>query len=165
MGFLYVEPRQIRQEALVRVRDLDSWTDLGAGNAEEIAGPARDGVLKEAAAFFATSNPVFADGHPLALSASRASFVEIGPWGISVVEGSKPIHRNTALIGIVLSYEIAKLPKEVVVRWELFAERQDTVPIKLYDSAGPLLSFATKTDRDVKWENFLKQYEEPKASP
>ena len=29
MSFLYVEPREVRHEVLIRVRELQEWTDLG----------------------------------------------------------------------------------------------------------------------------------------
>ncbi|MGI9374028.1 MAG: hypothetical protein ACR2OJ_16190 [Hyphomicrobiales bacterium] len=165
MGFLYVEPRRVRQEALIRIRDLEKWADLALPNPEIIAVGDQEKVLAKAAQFLADTNTVSADGKKLTPSASRAVFIEIGTSGITVIEEPKPLDRKTALVGIVTTYEVDHLPKDVTLDWKLFDARQKTVPVTLFDPAGPFLSFATSDDNAVKWQNFLKQYREPEAKP
>lgn len=165
MGFLYMEPRRIRQEALIRVRDLEQWIDLGLDGLETIPEGIQEALLHDAATFFASANKISSDGETLEPIATRASFVEIGTSGITVVDEPRDIERNTALVGIVTTYEIDQLPQKVDLDWQLFVERQDRVPVTLYDPAGPFLSTATSADRKVTWKNFLTQYREPAAEP
>lgn len=164
-GFLYVEPRTIRVEALVRIRDLQNRIDLKLNDSEVIAVNAQDEILRQAALFFARSIPVTADGIDLEEAASRASFVEIGTGGLTVIEDPRPLDRSTALIGVVTDYNIETMPQEVVLDWRLFDERNEQVPVTLYDPAGPLFSFAMPDDRKVVWHNSLKTYSEPRAEP
>ena len=164
MGFLYMEPRKVRQEALIRIRDLEKWTDLGTPASETISVAEQPGILKKAAQFLSTANTVKADGKSLTPSDSSAVFIEIGTSGINVIEEPKPLNRKTALVGIITTYEVDHLPKQVKLDWTLFDDRQKTVPVTLYDPAGPFLSFATSDENEVTWDNFLKQYKEPKAT-
>ena len=60
MSFLYVEPREVRHEALIRIRDLQEWTDLGLKGGGATISTAELARVKEQAhaTFFATRNPL-----------------------------------------------------------------------------------------------------------
>lgn len=165
MGFMYVEPRSIRIEALARLRDIEQWTDLGLAEGDVIGAEAQDALLKNISEFFVKSLPIKADNELLKPSSSRASFVKIENTGLSVIEEPTQLDRSTALTGIVTSYEIDHLPEEVLLDWQLFDDRQEQVMVTLYDPVGPFLAFATSDEREVKWQNFLKNYEEPSVKP
>lgn len=163
MGFLYVEPRAVRVEGLVRLRDLAQWVDLGIDEGAVVEPDRQEAILAKAAEFFSGTNSVTADGDKLVPTDSRASFVEIATTGINVVEEPKPMDYSSALAGIVTTYNIDHMPKKVLLDWQLFDERQEKVNVTLYDPAGPFLSYATSEERTVEWENFLKTYSEPSA--
>jgi hypothetical protein len=165
MMFLYVEPRQLRQEALFRVRDLEKWTDLELGDGKVIEIEQQKELKNRATAFYGTKNPLFANERKLDPVRVRAQFVEIGIGGIKILEEPKRLDRATALIGLIAEYDINGMPEEVRVDWELFDERQKNVPATLSDPAGPLLSFVTQDDPQVIWKNSLKKYREPVAAP
>ncbi|MCP4384410.1 MAG: hypothetical protein GY798_23870 [Hyphomicrobiales bacterium] len=165
MGFLYIEPRAIRLEALMRVRDLEKWTDLGLADLETIEIGKQADVLQKAASFFETANSVTAEDVGLDLAGSRASFVEIGTAGLNVVDGSRDLDRSAALIGVVSEYNTDALPQKVALDWQLFDGRQETVPVTIFDPAGPFMSYATPEERLVVWQNFLRKYVEPSADP
>jgi hypothetical protein len=162
MTFLYVEPRQIRQEALMRVRDLAQWTDLGLNSRQRIDVADQESLRRRAEKFFAGKNPLWVDGRIVTPVVVRARFIEIGLGGINVVEDPKPLDSNSALIGLIASYDSDHLPKKITVDWQLFNERQPRVPATLTDPAGPLMTFVTREESTITWENFLKQYQEPK---
>jgi len=165
MAFLYVEPREVRHEVLVRVRDLQNWTDLGL-KGRAMIGPDQQKILKQRArAFFEARNPLQVDSIPRKARASRAEFLKIALTGLQLIEDDKAIDVSTAILGIILSYPVKQLPQSVSVKWELFSARIKRIPTNAIDPAGPLRSFITADDPIIEWQNFLRTYVEPKVAP
>ena len=165
MSFLYVEPREVRHEVLIRVRDLQEWTDLGLSGGETISPDEQARIKDRACAFFTRRNPLTVDETPATPISCDAAFLNISLSGLQVIEEKKPLDLRTALLGIILSYPVAHLPKHVSVRWDLFNERVQRIPATAIDPAGPLLSFVEAGDPILEWQNFLLKYQEPKVTP
>lgn len=165
MSFLYVEPREVRHEVLVRVRDLQDWTDLGLRGSAIIGPDAQARVKDRARAFFEARNPLRIEGMPFKPASSRAEFLNISLTGLQVIEEDKPLELSTAIIGVILSYPVEQLPQNVTVAWELFNERTVRIPTTAIDPAGPLMSFIDADNPTIEWKNFLKTYVEPKVAP
>jgi hypothetical protein len=165
MSFLYVEPREVRHEVLIRVRDLQEWTDLGLSGGETISPDEQAQIKDRACAFFTRRNPLTVDETLTTPISCRAAFLNISLSGLQVIEEKKPLDLSTALLGIILSYPVAHLPKNVSVRWDLFNERVQRIPATAIDPAGPLLSFVEAGDPILEWQNFLLKYQEPKVTP
>jgi hypothetical protein len=165
MSFLYVEPREVRHEALIRVRDLQDWTDLGLNGGTTIAAKDRAAIKQRAREFFAGRNPLKIDDVAVMPASSRAEFLTISLTGIQVIEEEKPLDLSTALLGIILSYPVQHLPQHVSVRWDLFNERVGRIPATSFDPAGPFPSFIEASDPTFEWRNYLLKYQEPKVSP
>ena len=165
MSFLYVEPRQVRHEVLIRVRDLQDWTDLGlTGNAT--IGIKEQAKLKQRAlAFFAARNPLQIDGAPSKPTTSRAEFIDLSISGLQVIEDAKPLDLSTAVIGVTLSYPVSHLPQKVDVKWELFNERISQITATAIDPAGPFRTFVDAENPTIEWQNFLLKYVEPQVVP
>ena len=165
MSFLYVEPREVRHEVIARLRDLQQWTDLGLKGGAMID-PAMQGLLKQRVrAFLEARNPLKIDGTLHEPVASRAAFLRISLRGVQVIEEEEPLDPSTAILGVILSYPVEHLPKNVTVDWELFTPRIDRVPTTATDPAGPLKSYVDREAPTIEWENFLRQYVEPKVTP
>ncbi len=165
MSFLYVEPREVRHEVLIRVRDLQEWTDLGLSGGATIIAAAQAQIKERARAFFATRNPLEVDGSPAKPVSIRAEFLNISLTGLQVIENDKPLDLSTAIIGIILSYPVKHLPKHVTVQWDLFNERVKQIPATAIDPAGPFRGFVEASDPTFEWRNYLLEYQEPKVSP
>jgi hypothetical protein len=164
MSFLYVEPREVRHEVLVRVRDLQDWIDLGLSGGTTISAGEQAGVKERAQAFFARKNPLKVDGVEIKPVASRAEFLKVSLTGLQVIEDDTPLELSTAIIGVITSYPVKHLPKHVSVQWELFTERVQRIPATAIDPAGPLLSYVEASDPVLEWENYLLKYQEPKVT-
>ena len=165
MTFLYVEPREVRHEVLIRVRDLQEWTDLGLGGSATLTTQEQARVKDRARAFLATRNPLKVDGTPAKPASSRAEFLNISLTGLQVVEEKKPLDFSTAIVGVILSYPVKHLPKHVSIEWDLFNERVKRFPATAIDPAGPLRGFVEASDPTFEWQNYLLKYQEPKVSP
>jgi hypothetical protein len=164
MSFVYVEPRQIRHEVLVRVRDLQDWTDLGLSGGATIGIEEQVQLKQRALAFFATRNPLQIDGAPSKPTTSRAEFLNLSISGVQVIEEAEPLDLSTAIIGVTQSYPVSHLPQKVDVEWELFNERISRIPATATDPAGPFRTFVDAENPTIEWQNFLFKYVEPIAS-
>lgn len=165
MSFLYVEPREVRHEVLIRVRDLQDWTDLGLEGATTITVEEQAHVKDRARAFFSALDPLDVDGRPARPVSARAEFLNIALTGLQVVEEEKPLDLSTALVGVILSYPVKHLPNKVAVTWQLFSERITRIPATAIDPAGALPGFIDVDDPTLEWQNFLKEYQEPEVLP
>jgi hypothetical protein len=165
MSFLYVEPREVRHEVLVRVRDLQEWTDLGLKGGATIRADERLPVKEHARRFFEAHNPLRIEGKPYKPASSRAEFLKISLSGLQLIEEGTPLDFSTAILGVILSYPVEHLPKNVSVKWELFNPRIDRIPTTTTDPAGPLKSFIDTENPTIAWQNFLRKYVEPKVAP
>jgi hypothetical protein len=161
MTFLYIEPREVRHESLVRVRDLMAWTDPGA-DVHRLLDEADQAQLQLAAeAFFADRNPVEIDGEAARRERFRAEFLEITPRGLQVIASDEPLDASVALLGISEGYGVGALPLTVDMTWELFDERARQVPTNIVDPAGPYPGFIDPDTPSLQWENFIRTWREP----
>ena len=165
MSFLYVEPRELRHEMLIRVRDLEGWIDLGLSAAEALGKEQQAQVKEKVKAFLVQRNPLTADGVRLKPSSIRAEFLRISLTGLQVIEESSSLERSTAIIGVILSYHIQRLPERVTVKWDLFNDRIRRIPASAIDPAGPFKTLIDASEPKLEWKNFLLKYEEPKVEP
>lgn len=164
MSFLYIEPREVRHEVLIRVRDLQDWNDLGLSGGATITADEQARVKDQARAFLAMRNPLEVDGIPVKPVSSRAVFLNISLTGLQVVEDEKPLDFSTAIVGVIQSYPVKHLPKHVTVKWDLFNERVDRIPTTITDPAGSLRGIVQAVDPMIEWQNYLLKYQEPKVS-
>lgn len=165
MSFLYVEPREVRHEVLIRVRDLEDWTNLGPIDGAKLSPAQQARIADRAARFFATRNPLSVDGASVQPADARAAFLSLTVSGPQVIEDRQPLDPATALLGVILSYPVARLPQAVTLRWELFNERIREVPATAIDPAGPFAGSVAVEDPTLEWRNHLKQFQEPRVSP
>ena len=165
MSFLYVEPREVRHEVLIRVRDLQDWTDLGLSGGSTIDPADRARIKQNAGEFFVAHNPLQMDGEAAKPASTRAEFLRISLNGLEVVGDDRPIDLSTAILGIILSYPTKQSPQHVTVQWDLFSERVVRFPATAIDPAGPFLSYIEADDPNFEWRNYLLEYEEPRVSP
>ena len=161
MSFLYIEPRQVRHEMLVRVRDLMEWTQEDPDVRAILSGDEKLQLQQAAREFFIGTNPLRIDEVLARKSAFRAEYLRITPVGLKVIEPDVPIDASAAILGVSLSYWIESLPMTVSVDWQLFDERVQRVPTNAIDPAGPFPGFVTADDPRIEWQNFLKKYQEP----
>lgn len=164
MTFLYVEPREVRHEVLIRVRDLQQWTDLGLRDGAMLDSADQDRIKTRARDFFAVHNPLSIDSKPVTPAAIRTEFMDMSLTGVKVIEGKQPVDFSAAILGISLSYPVQHLPQNVSVHWDLFNDRVTQVPATSTDPAGPFPGFIDADNPIFEWRNYLRSYTEPQVS-
>ena len=165
MTFLYVEPREVRHESLVRVRDLMAWTEDSPDVQRRLSEREQERLKANAGEFFLDRNPVTIDGARARRSGYRAEFLSISPSGLRTVDPGVEIDAAAALIGVSESYRVKALPQSAAVEWQLFDERADKVPTNVVDLAGPYPGFIDPSSPVMTWENYLTDWREPTVEP
>ncbi len=164
MSFLAMEPRVVRHEIILRLKDFEGWADLNLGNTERLTADQVAGIKSEVSQFFANRNPIAIDGKQVNPDTVQVSRIQIGAEGLRVLPDEAEANRNTMLLGVVLSYPVMTLPNRVDVAWELFPDNLDVIPITLTDPAGAVPSQIYASDPVVSWNNHLTTWADPKTS-
>ncbi|MGI9350172.1 MAG: hypothetical protein ACR2O3_01305 [Rhizobiaceae bacterium] len=165
MSFLYVEPREVRHEMLMRLRDLQERFDFGVDGKAGVSADDRAKILDSAGKLLKKSNPVKIDGVSTLPKSVRAQFLEVSLTGLKEVDEQKTIDPVAGIVGVILTYPIDHLPQHVSVDWEFFDDRIERIPTTSIDPAGPYRSFVEESNPTFEWKNFLLKYQEPKVSP
>lgn len=162
--FLYVEPREVRHETLIRARDLGPFLSLDLKSGDVLSAETQEEIKSQAAAFFAERNPVEIDGAGAQPITTRAEVLRLQTSGLQIVEEGEEISADAAFVGVILSFPVAAIPGEVNVTWEMFNDRIEKVPATSFDPAGPFLTGASRDDPLITWKNHLLTYEEPEVA-
>ena len=162
--FLYVEPREVRHETLIRVREVAPMLGM-ALEAGEVLSPQRQVELADATAtLFHRQNAVEIDGNTTAATTANAKILELGERGFRLLEDGQPALADAAFVGVILSFPVNSHPQTVDVAWDLFGPTFKQVPATIYDAAGPFISGASPEDPKISWVNHLLTYQEPNVS-
>lgn len=164
MTFLYIEPREVRHETLIRVRDLGDWTDLDLAETGTLDAEAQNSIKEAAVTFFMAKNPVEIDGEPVKANSSRAEFLAVSASGLQIVEDGDSLDLPNAILGVILTFPVPALPQNVAIDWELFNKRNTSIRATATDPAGPFLYLISPESPAIVWKNYLRTYEEPKVT-
>lgn len=164
MSFLTIAPREVRHEIIFRLRDLDNWSDVDLAPSKTLDRAQAKVIEAAAVRYFEAQPPLLIDGKEVHPSSVTAMFLEVGAEGVTPIEDPQNIDRNTALMGVILSYPHSELPQTVDMTWELFTDAAQRIPVSVSDPAGPVPEWATPDSPKISWKNFLKTWKNPEVS-
>ena len=159
--YLYIEPYEVRNEILVRVKDMMAWLDFDLRGDEYIEEDEFNRLREQVGKFFLERENVEIDGKRLKPILDRTAFVESSMLRSRFIETPERIPLNTAMIGVIITYLTDGIPKEVTTTWELFSERIQKVTARMTDPAGPFPYDLDPEDNVLSWKNYLKNYTIP----
>lgn len=159
--FLYIEPYEVRNEILVRVKDIMLWLDFDLRGDEYIELDEFNRVREQIGDFFMQRENVLIDGQRLKPILDRTAFVESSMQRSRFIEIPEQVPLNTAMVGLVITYLNDGLPQEVTTEWNLFSDRVQKVTARMTDPAGPFPYDLEPDDNVLKWTNYLKTYTIP----
>jgi len=159
--FLYIEPFEVRNEILVRVKDLMTWLDFGLRGDAYIEEDEFNRVREQVGRFFLDRENVTIDGQRFKPILDRTAFVESSLQRSRFIETPEKVPLNSAMVGVIITYLTDGIPREVTTTWELFSERVRKVTAVMTDPAGPFPYELTPEDNILKWTNYLKNYTIP----
>jgi hypothetical protein len=161
MSFLYVEPFEVRHEILARVKDLEAWIDLGLRGDEFIEADENDVLKQRVGEFFLEKDKLLIDGNQLKPILDRTAFVKYSMTGSTFLDQPEQLPINSAMLGVIITYLVSEMPKQVEYEWDLWSDRIQKIPTDAIDPAGGLPSYLTPEDNLAGWTNYLKKYQAP----
>jgi hypothetical protein len=156
LGFIYVEPFEIRKEILVRPKDLQHWIDLGLEGKQVIPAAEQEELKEKVASFLGGRCPMTVDGEPVEFEFDRIHFVQRTLKQTTVVGEPVDLPLSSAMIGVIFVHRRDGLAKEATMTWDLFNEKITSMRGATHDQAGPFPWTVTPDDPVLKWTNYLK---------
>jgi hypothetical protein len=155
MAFLYIEPRQIKSEIVVRVKEMAGWMELGLRDNVMIY-PEEFAVVKEKIGqFLLAKNNLSADSKKLVSVLEKVDYIRMGAADIQAYKPQKPQNQAATLIGVSIVHQVKGIPNKIQWRWPLFNDRIQRVAIRAYDPAGLFDSYVMPEYPVFEWENML----------
>ena len=165
MIFLYVEPRQVRLESLMRFSDIVEMTGFNAEDPQVSLKDKHQLLQEHIKKYYIDKNALQIDGNPFKPDSIRVEFLSATLFGLKVIDEPAAIDEASLLVGVSQQIFIESLPQKIDSRWQYFNTRIDRIPYAATDPVGPLRGLITKDDPVFGWQNFLKKYKEPVITP
>ncbi len=155
-GFIYVEPYEVRKEIIARPKDLQRYVDLGLAGRDTIPVEIQPEVRRKVIEFLSQHHPMTIDGEPAEPAAVRADFLERSLRTSRVIDPPEELDLNAAIMGVKFIYPHEGFADTATMRWDLFDDKIQMVPVSAVDPTGPLPQFL-EPDYDVlEWQNFIR---------
>jgi hypothetical protein len=165
MLYLYVEPRQVRLESLMRFRDIAGLTGFNIDDSQANIDDKYRLLQEHIKNYYANKEVLKIDGGLFQPDSIRVRALNATLTGLKVIDVSTAVDEYSLLVGISQQYFIAALPQKIEAQWQFFNQRIDRIPVIVTDPVGPLQTFIDKDDPEFGWQNFLKKYSEPAIQP
>ncbi len=155
-SFLAVEPFEIRNEVLVRLRDLTSEIDLEVGDGFVEIGE-QDAVARRIGEFVVARTAVEIDGEEAAGLIDRVGFMTADATG--VLPRQTPVRESIgeALVGVTVVYLTSGMPDDVALVWNEFSDAVPAIPATVIDPEASRSTVLTTAQPGLSWENELME--------
>jgi hypothetical protein len=165
MLYLYVEPRQVRLESLLRFTDIAELTDFSVDDSQLSDKDKRQLLQQHVKNYYADKDTLEIDGVFFKPESIRVEFLHATLTGLKVIDIETAMDEPSLLVGVSQQYLLTALPQRIDSLWPYFNQRINRIPVVVTDPVGPLMSLIDKDDPEFGWQNFLKQYSEPTLHP
>ena len=165
MLYLYVEPRQVRLESLLRISDVSELTGFNLDEPQLSAEEKRQQLQTFIKSYYADNGSLQIDGKLFEPDSIRVEFLTISLKGLKVIENSSIVDESSLLVGISQQFHIKALPQKIESSWPFFNPQFDRIPVTVTDPVGPLPGFIDKENPEFGWQNFLKKYSDAVIVP
>ena len=165
MLYLYVEPRQVRQESLLRVSDITEMTRFKIDQQKLNVEDKFQQLQAHLKDYYSSEGSLEIDGEAFRPDSVRVEYVTITLKGLKVVENVSAVDESSLLVGVSQQFLRESLPQKIKTQWPFFNQRVDRIPVIVTDPAGPFLSLIDKDYPEYGWQNFLKTYAESVIKP
>jgi len=153
--YLYVEPYEVRQEIIVRPRDLQELLDLGIKDKAVIPVEQQRSLKEKVAQFLSKQSQITIDGQAAQGRLDRIHFIRRSLRTTGIVEPPEELDVTSATLGVIFVFPVDRLPDEVSMTWDLFTPTIQQIPAVASDEAGGLPSELTPAAPVLVWKNYL----------
>ncbi|MCO1333908.1 hypothetical protein MO867_06095 [Microbulbifer sp. OS29] len=165
MSFLYVEPRQIRHEVLMRTKDLMEWTNHPFDAWQPLTPERKKFLHHTVRSYLLNRNPTTIDQARSLPNSVETLFLKTNGSGYSQISEDEAIEMGSVMIGYREKFSIKELPQSVTVDWNIFTDSINSVPTLIQDPAGPFPTHVIPAFPDIQWHNYLYDYRPPNSDP
>ncbi len=165
MLYLYVEPRQVRLESLLRFTDIAELTDFSVDDSQLNLKDKRQLLQEHIKNYYSDKDTLEIDGIFFKPDSIRVQFLHATLTGLQVIDIETAMDESSLLVGISQQYLITELPQKIDSLWTFFNQRVNRIPVVVTDPVGPLMSLIDADDPEFGWQNFLKKYSDPVLHP
>ncbi len=155
-GFIYVEPYEVRKEIIVRPKDMQRYVDLGLAGRETIPVEMQAEVRRKVIEFLGQHHPMTIDGQPAEPAMVRADFLERTLRTSRVIDPPEELDLDAAMMGVKFIYPHEGFADTATMRWDLFDDKIQVVPVSAVDPTGPLPQFLEPDFDTLEWQNFIR---------
>lgn len=155
MVFLYAEPYEIRQEALVRVRDAAKLVGLETSSGK-LAPEQAQALVQAVVDEIAQRSQMIIDDQHTVPDFDRSAFMRIGMRGFEFLQPGETVDVDADILGLIWSAPVDGLPQKAQLEWDWFDETVPEIMAYSIDAAGPFLSPLTQEDPVLLWANHFK---------
>jgi hypothetical protein len=152
-SFLAVEPFEIRHEAMLRLGGLAEELGLDPASTLEIA--SQPALSERLVALVVGRTTVRADGVRIQGLVRRANFMTVDPTGALPRTTPVPESVSQAVVGAVVAYPTAGMPREVSMSWDPFPDSVRTIPATVIDPESVASLTLSAGEPSLTWENTL----------
>ena len=137
-AFLYVEPYEVRVEAIVRPVDLQHWVDLGLEGRKTLPVAIQYELKQRIAEFLAGHLNLSIDGEEVQPELDRVNFLRRTLRTSTVIDPPEELDTISATLGVIYVAPTEGLPQEASITWDLFSPRIQRVAAAATDLQGSL---------------------------
>lgn len=164
MTFLYVDPNEIRHEALIRMRIAAELAGVSIAG-RTVTQAERKEIETRLPSVLNDRSPMTIDGVQVVPGFDRLSFLRIGPTSLNFLQREEEILTDADYVGLIYSIPTDGYPQHATLEWSEFPEPVTNVPGNAIDAASPFLTDLTPEDPILNWTNYFKTYEPPVIAP
>ncbi len=155
MGFLYIQPKQLKNEVIIRVKEAVDILGIPLKNKKFIA-PGEFELIKQRISQFLLDNPqLLVDDKAISPTLERIEFIKMGATDIQSYTPTKKQLQTATLLGISFKSDLNALPTKIDWNWKLFSPETQQVSIRAYDASGLFDSYVTPEHSWFNWDNFF----------
>lgn len=153
--FIYITPREVRQEILIPVASLATLLKLPRADLSYLEVPEQDSAAGEIGQFFSRENVIKIDGIEVQPRVDRIDFYGLDLRDFAIQAERKKISMANGRVGIILSYSAKTPPSSVEVNWRLFNEAVKTVDAIVfpYDQVEQTQFSVFLADNTYRWSS------------
>jgi hypothetical protein len=161
MGFITINPFEIRCEWLVRVRDLAPETIPDEEGIDVIPVDWQEAFKTKLLTRLASNTLISSDGISLQASKIRADFVSVGSYGVSTRNEPLSEPLDLAVIGVTLAYALDEAPSNVKVELLSFPGYISAIPLSFTDPWGSTAHTLSTHSAVVEWKRRMAGFRRP----
>lgn len=152
-SFLSIEPFELRHEVMVRLVDLAPLLDLDPDTTLPVA--AQQGVKDRLAALVLEHTELVVDGAAAAPVLRRVDFMSVDATGALPRANPQPEAVATAMVGVVVAYPTAGMPRQVTLSWDPFPDFVASIPATVIDPEAVRALTLSVSAPEAVWVNEL----------